>query len=159
MKTVSTGAGLDILIGNTGGDRLIDWVGEYNSYIVPFSPFGIATVSRQVPPHLYDFLWAQAASDGVDITRTADIGTQNSTSRYSNVAHLQAEPYGEMGMVTQKDHGLWQDQTGGPTDPQPGNIPGGRRDVLRSADFNDGLNSQSQGFYTDSGTLKWNPAA
>ncbi len=29
------GAGLDILIGNTGGDRLIDWVGEFNSYIVP----------------------------------------------------------------------------------------------------------------------------
>ena len=25
------GAGLDILIGNTGGDRLIDWVGEFNS--------------------------------------------------------------------------------------------------------------------------------
>ena len=46
------GAGLDILIGNTGGDRLIDWVGEFNSYIVPFAPFGIATVSRQVPPAL-----------------------------------------------------------------------------------------------------------
>ncbi len=41
------GAGLDILIGNTGGDRLMDWAGEFNSYIVPFSPFGIATVSRQ----------------------------------------------------------------------------------------------------------------
>ena len=24
------GAGIDILIGNTGGDRLIDWVGEFN---------------------------------------------------------------------------------------------------------------------------------
>ena len=44
------GAGLDVLIGNTGGDRLIDWVGEFNSYIVPFAPFGIATVSRQVEP-------------------------------------------------------------------------------------------------------------
>ena len=31
------GAGLDILIANTGGDRLIDWVGEFNSYLVPFS--------------------------------------------------------------------------------------------------------------------------
>jgi hypothetical protein len=63
------GAGLDILIGNTGGDRLIDWVGEFNSYIVPFAPFGIATVSRQVPPQLFDFLYAQAASDGADLTR------------------------------------------------------------------------------------------
>ena len=43
------GAGLDILIGNTGGDRLIDWVGEFNSYIVPFAPFGIATVSAPGP--------------------------------------------------------------------------------------------------------------
>ena len=64
------------------------------------------------------------------------------------LAHLQAEPYGEMGLVTQKDHGLWQDQTGGPTDPQPGNIPGGARDVLRTADFNDGA---AQGFFIDSG--------
>ena len=35
-----------MLIGNTGGDRLIDWVGEFNSYIVPFSPFGAFTISR-----------------------------------------------------------------------------------------------------------------
>ena len=48
---------------DTGGDRLIDWVGEFNSFIVPFAPFGIATVSRQVPPQLYDFLYAQAFSD------------------------------------------------------------------------------------------------
>ena len=68
------GAGLDILIGNTKGDRLIDWVGEFNSYIVPFAPFGIATVSRQVPPHLYDFLYAQAFGDGVDVTRFTDTG-------------------------------------------------------------------------------------
>ncbi|MDN3720465.1 hypothetical protein QW131_17540 [Roseibium salinum] len=134
------GAGLDILIGNTGGDRLIDWAGEYNSYIVPFAPFGIATVSRQVPPHLFDFLSAQAASDGVDITRTSDTGIHNSYSRYSNVRQLLGDPFGEMGLVMQRDHGLWQDQTGGPTDPQPGNIPGGRRDVLRSADVNDGVN-------------------
>ena len=144
------GAGLDILIGNTGGDRLIDWTGEYNSYIVPFAPFGIATVSRQVPPGLFDFLWAQAASDGADLTRLDDIGPQDSSSRYSNVAHLQAEPYGEMGLVTQKDHGLWQDQTGGPTDPQPGNIPGGARDVLRTADFNDG---STDAFAVDSGSF------
>ena len=26
------GAGRDVLIANTGGDRLIDWVGEFNSY-------------------------------------------------------------------------------------------------------------------------------
>ena len=31
----SAAPGVDVLIANTGGDRLIDWVGEFNSYIVP----------------------------------------------------------------------------------------------------------------------------
>jgi Ca2+-binding RTX toxin-like protein len=143
------GAGLDILIGNTGGDRLIDHLGEFNSYIVPFAPFGIATVSRQVPPQLWDFLTAQAASDGVDLTRTADIGP-NHESRYSHVMQQQGNPYGELGLVTQKDHGFWQDQSGPPTDPQAGNIPGGRRDILRTADFNDRTN---QGLVADTGNF------
>src|SRR5256886_14746423 len=46
------GAGLDILMGNTGGDRLIDLVGEVNSSIVPLAPFGIATARRQSDPQL-----------------------------------------------------------------------------------------------------------
>ena len=66
------GAGLDVLIGNTGGDRLIDWVGEFNCYIVPFAPFGIATVSRQVPPQLSEFLYALSATQGADPTRDED---------------------------------------------------------------------------------------
>jgi hypothetical protein len=123
------GAGLDVLIGNTGGDRLIDWVGEFNSYIVPFAPFGIATVSRQVPPHLFSFLYQVSLSDGVDPTRWSDDGGDPARN---------GEPHGELGLVTQKDKGLWQDQTGGPSDPQPGNIPGGRRDVVKSSDWNDG---------------------
>ena len=134
------GAGLDILIGNTGGDRQIDWVGEFNSYIVPFAPFGIATNSRQVPPWLFEFLYSLSFSQGIDPTRDTDTGTNPDRN---------GEPDGELGLVIQKDHGLWQDQTGGPTDPQPGNIPGGRRDVLRSADFNDGSSSS---FVPDSGT-------
>ena len=137
------GAGLDILIGNTGGDRLIDWVGEFNSYIVPFAPFGIATVSRQVPPWLFEFLYAVSASQGADPTRNEDQNALDPELRARN-----GEPYGELGLITQKDQGLWQDQTGGPSDPQPGNIPGGSRDVLRSADFNDG---SLQAFAVDSG--------
>jgi len=128
-------------MGNTGGDRLIDWVGEFNSYLVPFAPFGIATVSRQVPPWLYEFLYALSRAQGADPTRATDTG---------NDALRNGEPDGELGLVTQKDHGLWQEQTGGPTDPQPGNVPGGKRDVLRSADFNDGSMSA---FATDSGSF------
>ena len=40
-------------------------------------------------------------------------------------------------MIRQKDY-AWHDQTGAPTDPQAGNIPGGKRDVLRSTTFNSG---------------------
>ena len=134
------GAGLDILIGNTGGDRLIDWVGEFNSYIVPFSPFGIATVSRQDDPWLPEFLYALSKSQGADPTRATDTGDDPARN---------GEPKGEIGLVTQRDHGLWQQQTGSPTDPQAGNLPGGRRDVLRSANFNDG---SLQAFAIDSGS-------
>ena len=134
------GAGLDILIGNTGGDRLIDWIGEFNSYIVPFAPFGIATVSRQVPPALFEYLYALSKAQGADPTRAAD--------NNASLAPRNGEPYGETGLITQRDHGLWQQQAGGPTDPQAGNIPGGQRDVLRTANFNDGTTT---GFAPDSG--------
>ena len=90
------GAGLDILIGNTGGDRLIDWVGEFNSYIVPFAPFGIATVSRQNEPQLPEFLYALSRSQGVDMTRWSDEGSQQVRN---------GEPFGELGLIRQEDHG------------------------------------------------------
>ena len=135
------GAGLDVLIGNTGGDRLIDWVGEFNSYLVPFAPFGIATVSRQNEPALPEFLYALSRSQGADPTRATDGPT-------TGVAARNGEPYGELGLVRPEDHGLWQQQTGSPSDPQAGNIPGGRRDVLRTADFSDG---GKHGLVADSG--------
>ena len=123
------GAGRDVLIGNTGGDRLIDWVGEFNCYLVPFAPFGMATVSRTLQPQLAEFLYALSESDGADPTRA---------SRHRQPARVRnGEPDGELGLVRQQDF-AWHDQTGGPTDPQAGNIPGGKRDVLRTASFNDG---------------------
>lgn len=130
------GAGRDVLIANTGGDRLIDWVGEFNSFLVPFAPFGQATVSRTLQPQLAEFLLALSKSDGADQT----LGSAGDPR--------QGEPFGELGMVRQQD-AAWQDQTGGPRDPQAGNIPGGKRDVLRSSDLNNG---QLQGFAADSGT-------
>jgi Ca2+-binding RTX toxin-like protein len=132
------GAGRDVLIANTGGDRLIDWAGEFNSYIVPFAPYGMATISRTVQPQLPEYLYALSMSDGVDMTRAADTG---------NDAARNGEPDGELGLVKQKD-AAWQDQTGAPADPQAGNIAGGRRDVLRSASFNTGTSDM---FAVDSG--------
>jgi len=136
------GAGRDVLIGNTGGDRLIDWVGEFNSYLVPFAPFGMATVSRTLQPQLAEFLYTLGASDGADPTRFAD------TNGDPSQAFRRGEPEGELGLVRQQDF-AWQSQTGAPTDPQAGNIPGGTRDVLRTANFNNG---STQGLAADSGS-------
>ncbi|MDH4157891.1 MAG: matrixin family metalloprotease [candidate division Zixibacteria bacterium] len=131
------GAGRDVLIANTGGDRLIDWIGEFNTYLVPFAPFGMATVSRTLQPQLMDYLYALSESDGADPTRIEDGGDPARNG----------EPWGELGLVLQKDPN-WHDQTGAPIDPQAGNIPGGKRDVLRSADFNNGENMS---MFADSG--------
>jgi Ca2+-binding RTX toxin-like protein len=97
------GADLDVLIANTGKDRMFDWSGEYNSYIVPFSPFGPPTVNRGVSPNIINFIKDLGLGGGADVSLS--------------------EPDGELALVTQKDS-AWQDQKGGPRDPQPGNIPG-----------------------------------
>ncbi|WP_020680160.1 DUF4347 domain-containing protein [Marinobacterium rhizophilum] len=104
------GAGRDIMIGNAEADRLIDWSGEFNTYLVPFNPFGLGTVSRQLQPSLPEFLYALSASDGADPTRAADTNSDPARN---------GEPDGELGLVTQKDAD-WGDQTGGPADPQSG---------------------------------------
>ena len=132
------GAGRDILVANTGGDRLIDWAGEFNSYLVPFAPFGMATVSRALQPQIMEFLYDLSADNGADPTRSAETGADPVRN---------GEPEGELGLVKQSDF-AWQDQTGAPDDPQPGNIPGGARDVLRGATFNQG---KADGFAPDSG--------
>ena len=142
--TAFGGAGRDVMIGNTGGDRLIDWAGEFNSYIVPFAPFGLGTVSRSPQPALMQYLYDLSAADGADATRVSDTGSS---------VERNGEPYGELGLVKQQDAD-WQDQTGAPDDPQPGNIPGGGRDVLRGADFNTGGTANSgSGFFVDSGSF------
>ena len=118
------GAGRDVLIGNTGGDRLIDWVGEFNRYLVPFAPFGLGTVSRT----------AAAAAGRVPVRALEEPRRRPDASAPTPTAAT-ASRDGELGLVRQQDF-AWQDQTGGPIDPQAGNVPGGSRDVLRSATFN-----------------------
>jgi Matrixin/RTX calcium-binding nonapeptide repeat (4 copies) len=117
------GAGRDVFIGNTGGDRLIDWDGEFNTYLTPFAPFGQPTVSKLLAPGLPEFLYALSKSAGADQTLTA---------QYGGAAARNGEPFGELGLVLRQD-AAWSDQRGSPRDPQSGNIPGGPRDVLRTA--------------------------
>ena len=55
------GGGLDVLIANTGGDRMFDATGEFNSFLVPFAPFGNPTINREQPAHVDNFLRALGA--------------------------------------------------------------------------------------------------
>ena len=68
------GDGLDVLIANSGGDRLFDWSGEFNSFIVPFSAFGDPTVVRQPSPQIYQFLLDLSRASGADQSLTEPNG-------------------------------------------------------------------------------------
>ena len=101
------GAGRDVMIANTKNDRLIDWIGEFNSYLVPFNPYGASTVWRASSPAVRQFLYDMSKSDGADQTRAPGDARNG-------------EPYGELGLTSSAD-AEWGDQHGAPGDPQPGN--------------------------------------
>jgi Ca2+-binding RTX toxin-like protein len=132
------GAGRDVLLANVVNDRLVDWVGEFNTYVVPFSTSGQATITRGLQTQLAEFLYALSAGDGADPTRAADTGADPTRN---------GEPEGELGLVRQSDFD-WGAETGGPLDPQGNIVPSGSRELKSSANFNDG---KMQGFLTDSG--------
>src|SRR5215510_12723415 len=69
------GAGRDVLLINTNGDRTFDWGGEFNSYFVPFSQFGADSVTRIFNPALEQFLYDLSKSDGADQTLAAQYGS------------------------------------------------------------------------------------
>ena len=103
-----SGGGTDMLIGNSGADRLIDWLGEHDNFVVPFKPFGNATIIRMPAPALVEFLFALAESDGSDKTRIGGNFTDSDS---------------EIGLVTSSDP-LWGEQHGAPDGDQPGNGKG-----------------------------------
>jgi len=92
------GAGRDVLIANISGDRLIDWVGNFNRYVLPYTSFGANTISRNLKPKLFKFLYDLSKADGAD-----------QTLGYSDDPR-HGEPNGELGLVTSKDPD-WEDQT------------------------------------------------
>ncbi len=116
------GAGLDVMLANTAGDRLIDWSGEFNSYLVPFDPFGMPTISREPSPNLRDLLYAFSKSSGAD---------QLLQAIYSSDPARNGEPFGEIALVDHED-AAWGDQHAGPRDPQPGHEHN-HRDIHRTA--------------------------
>jgi hypothetical protein len=116
------GAGLDVMFATTGGDRMMDWNGEFNSFWTSFAPFGMATVARTLQPQEPEFLYALSRSEGADPGLAAEHGSGPTRN---------GEPFGELGIVLQQD-AAWGDQKGGPRDPQAGNSKG-QRDVLRTS--------------------------
>jgi len=91
------GAGPDVLIANIISDRLIDWVGDFNIYALPYTSFGANTISRNLKPKLFEFLYDLSRSDGADQTLGDSDDPRN------------GEPNGELGLVAQKDPD-WEDQ-------------------------------------------------
>jgi hypothetical protein len=136
------GAGQDIYFAGTGGDRLIDWVGNHNSYYVPFSQFGMPAVSRTLMPFLPEFLYALSKSDGADQTlgpradafcaANGSVGACSAYPKYSGAAARNGEPFGELGLVLQHDT-AWHQQSGPPFNEMPENLGGVGVDVQKTA--------------------------
>src|SRR6185437_5066993 len=116
------GAGRDVMLANTAGDRMVDWIGEFNTYVVPFPPFGMPTRSTQLLPNLPQYLYDLSKSAGADQTLAA---------RYASAATRNGEPFGELGLIEQQDAAAG-DQRGNSRDAQQGNQQG-TRDVNISA--------------------------
>jgi Ca2+-binding RTX toxin-like protein len=68
--TAFGGGGRDTLIGNTTADRLIDWNGNCNYFVVPFKNNGSPAIVRSHNPHILDFLIRLSRSLGGDESRT-----------------------------------------------------------------------------------------
>ncbi len=99
------GGGLDVLIANTGADRLMDWRGDFNVYVTPFSRTG-PTIMDWPSEELVQFVKDLGRSSGADQSL--------------------AEPDGELGLFTQTDD-PWSDN--GTYTPQP-ILPGVSADTL-----------------------------
>ena len=97
------GAERDVLIANVSGDRLVDWVGDFNRYVLPHTSFGAPTISRNLKPKLFEFLYDLSKADGADQTLGYSGDPRN------------GEPNGELGLVAKKDPD-WENQMETPDD-------------------------------------------
>ncbi len=115
------GGGRDVMISSSEGDRMVDWTGEYNSYIVPSAKFGPGGVFRYSTKAIEAFLYELAIAGGADATAGSYVDGADPARYY--------EPYGEIGLVIVGDP-YSKDMVGAPRDPQPGN-KGGTKDKTK----------------------------
>ncbi len=85
------GSGQDILIANTAADRLIDWRSDFNAYVAPFQAI-VPTVIQDYDAEIGQFVSDLGRTSGADLSLT--------------------EPAGELGLVTDSDGALWDQQSG-----------------------------------------------
>ena len=126
------GAGINTLIAGGAYDRLIGWTGNFNTFVVPFAPWGEPTVTRSPAPDNQAYLISLGQADGAD-NLYADYSAVTNPDGSANIDYIagldptrNGEPYGELGLVNQTDT-FWRLQHGAPNQPPPGNIPGGAR--------------------------------
>jgi hypothetical protein len=108
------------MIVGSNNDRIINWGGNFDTFVVPFKQWGEPTVNRLPQPALQQFLYNLSAADGAD-----NVLADYNASGIDHIAGLDptrnGEPFGEMGLYLQQD-ALWQSQHGGPNQPPAGNL-------------------------------------
>ena len=127
------GAGHDILIANTVGDRLIDWQDNYNTFIYPWEGNPGPTVIDDMNEDAVQVLYNLALALGADPTRPEVVAPWPPGPPEPSFRN--GEPFGELGLVVPQD-GDWHEQTGPspwwpywPDGMNPNLNPEGRPDV------------------------------
>ncbi len=102
------GAGHDILIANTAGDRLIDWQDSFNTYVYPWEGSPGRTVIDDQNEDVIQVLYDLSLALGADPTRSETVAPWHGQP---DPSFRNGEPFGELGLVVPQD-GDWHEQTG-----------------------------------------------
>ena len=123
--TAFAGGGASTLIAGGKNDRLVDWGGNFSTFIVPFKPWGEPTVTRSPAPSDVLYLYELSAADGAD-----NLYADYNAPSIDHVAGLDptrnGEPYGEIGLVTHVDCS-GNRSTASPTSSRPATCKSRRR--------------------------------
>jgi len=108
-------------------DRLINWGGNFDTFIVPFKQWREPLVNRTPAPALVQYLSSLSEADGAD-NLYADYNAAKNPNGSANIDYIagldpmrNGEPFGEAGIYVQSD-AFWQLQHGKPNQQPAGNL-------------------------------------